>query len=246
MADNKILINGRQILFYSGETILEAASRYDISIPTLCHLEESAPNGKCRICVVEIEREKELKTACNTPCAADMVIKTESGMVVADRKKTLKALISSGDHNCAAANAWHLHRTSFQIAGQNYDHTGKFCPAWGDCRLQDLLYYYYARQKEPFDMKQCLQKEIVNPLIERDFSKCILCGRCVSACNEVQVNRVIAFCEQDGLEKIGTKNNTSFSDSDCVFCGACIQACPVGALSEKESGVQVVAAMRSH
>ncbi|SPD75514.1 Molybdopterin oxidoreductase Fe4S4 region (fragment) [uncultured Desulfobacterium sp.] len=245
MPDNNILINGRQILFDAGETILEAASRYDISIPTLCHLKENAPNGKCRICVVEIEGEKELKTACNTPCGADMVIKTESRMVVADRKKTLVALVASGNHNCAAATAWNSHRTNFQIAVQNYDHTGNLCPSWGDCRLQDLLYYYYVRQKEPFDMKQYLQKEIVNPLIERDFSKCILCGRCVSVCNEVQINSVIVFCVQDGMAKNVTRNNTYLAYSNCVFCGACIQACPVGALSEKESSVQV-AAMRSN
>lgn len=233
-----MMVNGREIPFAAGETILEAASRYDISIPTLCHLKGTTPHGKCKICVVEIEGERELKTACNTPCNANMVIKTESIKVVADRKKTLEDLIASGNHNCAASSAGNSNWTVFQMAVQQYDKTDDLCPVWGDCKLQDLLYHYQVTQKKPSDRKQPFQKEIVNPLIIRDFSRCILCGRCVSACNEVQVNRAINFGEQDGREKIVTKNNTSLADSDCVFCGECIQACPVGALVEKKAAYQ--------
>lgn len=228
-------VNGREISFAAGETILEAASRYGISIPTLCHLKGTTPHGKCRICVVEIEGEKELKTACNTSCTSGMMIRTESKKVVTDRKKTLEELIAHGNHNCAASSAGNSDWTGFQLAVQQDDNESELCPVWGDCKLQDLLYQYQVTQKKSSERKSPLPKEIVNPLIIRDFSRCILCGRCVSACNEVQVNRVIDFGEQDGREKIVTKNNTSLADSNCVFCGECIQACPVGALVEKKA-----------
>lgn len=235
MSDRKMSVNGRDILFAAGETILEAASRIGVSIPTLCHLKGTTPHGKCRICVVEIDGENELMTACNTPCASGMVIKTESKRVVTDRKKTLEKMIASGNHNCAASSAGNSDWTGFQLSVQRDDNTSELCPVWGDCRLQDLLYFYQVTQKKPSGRIQPLQKEIVNPLIVRDFSRCILCGRCVKACNEVQVNRVIDFGEQDGHGKIVTKNNTTLADSDCVFCGECIQACPVGALVEKKA-----------
>ena len=235
MSELKLVINGREIGFTPGQTILEAAARHDIVIPTLCHLEGTTPHAKCGICVVEIDGEKELKTACNTPCSEGMTVKTESVRVVADRKKTLEAMIASGHHNCAASSAGNDNWTAFQLETQAYDGTDELCPVWGDCRLQDLLYQYQVTQKKPVTATPPMEREDVNPLIIRDFSRCILCGRCVAACNEVQVNKVIQFGTQDGREKVVTKHNTVLADSDCVFCGECIQACPVGALVEKKA-----------
>jgi len=239
MSKHILMINGQAIAFTPGQTILEAAGDHDISIPTLCHLKGTTPQARCGICVVEIAGENELKTACNTPCETGMVIKTESPKVVADRRVTLEKLISTGYHNCAISGPVAGDWTGFQMAVQQYDQSDKLCPVWGDCRLQDLLYRYKVTRKTPPDPTIPFPKETVNPLIIRDFSRCILCGRCVSACNEVQVNRAISFGEQDGKKKVVTKNNTALCESaECVFCGECIQACPVGALVEKKSAGQ--------
>lgn len=235
MSDSTMIVNGREIIFASGQTILEAASQHGIFIPTLCYLAGTTPGARCKICVVEIQGQAELATACNTPCAADMIIKTESPRVVADRRKTLEAMIATGHHNCTASSRNASDWTGFQLAAQQYDQTTELCPVWGDCRLQDLLYRYQVKGKRVSERRPPLPKEVVNPLIIRDHSRCILCGRCVSACNEVQVNRVINFGTQDGREKIVTRNNQTLADSDCVFCGECIQACPVGALVEKKA-----------
>ena len=235
MSDSKMMINGREVVFNPGATILDAAKAAGIEIPTLCYLKGSAPQGRCRICVVEIEGEEALKTACNTLCQEGMAVKTDSPTVVLDRKKSLEALISTGNHNCSAASAENKDWTRFQLSVQAYDGADSLCPVWGDCRLQDLLYQYQVTRKGAPDQKSSFPKETVNPLIVRDFSRCVLCGRCVSACNEVQVNRVIQLGEEAGQEKIVTKNNTTLADSDCVFCGECVQACPVGALVEKKA-----------
>ncbi len=235
MSDSTMVLNGREINFSSGQTILEVAKEHGIDIPTLCYLEGTTPGARCKICVVEIHGQAELVTACNTPCEAGMLVKTESPKVVAARRKTLESMIASGNHNCTASSKGVSDWTTFQLTAGEYEQTDDLCPVWGDCRLQDLLYRYQVKGKRPYADRSSLPKEDVNPLIIRDHSRCILCGRCVSACNEVQVNRVIDFGTQDGQEKIVTGNNQTLADSNCVFCGECIQACPVGALVEKKA-----------
>jgi predicted molibdopterin-dependent oxidoreductase YjgC len=117
------------------------------------------------------------------------------------------------------------------------DGSDQLCPVWGDCRLQDLAYRYQVRQ-DRFPVHQSrYPMETVNPFIIRDFSRCILCGRCVKACNEIQVNNAIEFgSEVKGRPtKIVAADDRPLRDSDCVFCGECVQACPVGALVEKNA-----------
>ena len=236
MSDLKMVINGREIVFQPGQTILEAAADNGLSIPTLCYLKGTTPQTRCGICVVEIEGRNELKTACDTPCEAGMTVHTESPKVVADRRKTLARMVASGNHNCALPSAGATDWTALQLTAGQYEQTDDLCPAWGDCKLQDLLYRYQVTRPAPADDRPPIPMETVNPLILRDFSRCILCGRCVSACNEVQVNRAIRIGEENGREKIVTRHNTPLSGSgECVFCGECIQACPVGALVEKKA-----------
>jgi predicted molibdopterin-dependent oxidoreductase YjgC len=106
---------------------------------------------------------------------------------------------------------------------------------WGDCRLQDLAYRYQV-SGERFDATDTPHPmETVNPFIVRDFSRCILCGRCVQACNEVQVNNAIHFGFRGARTKIVAAGDRPLKESDCVFCGECVQACPVGALVEKDA-----------
>ncbi len=109
------------------------------------------------------------------------------------------------------------------------------CPAWGNCRLQELAYRYQVTGTR-FEHKPVSRPmETGNPLIIRDFSRCILCGCCVKACNEVQVNQAISFGYRGSDVSIVTAGDRPLADSDCVFCGECVQACPVGALVEKKA-----------
>ncbi len=234
MAANIIIINGNECAFEKDETILEVAEKHGISIPTLCYLKGTTPTGRCRVCVVEIEGREDLVPACATPAEENMVVWTESPAVVASRRKTIADFLASGNHNCAIAAADEDNWTAFQKQALAAEGTEEVCPAWGDCRLQELAYQYQVRGGEARKTVS-YPPESQNPLIVRDFSRCILCGRCVAACNEIQVNRAIDFDDTENPTKIITAGDHPLKESDCVFCGECVQACPTGALVDKKA-----------
>jgi len=236
MTAQLMMINGRQVSFANGQTILEVAQANQIRIPTLCHLKGSTPTGACRICVVEVHGARTLLAACSTPAAANMTVQTDSTKVIQARKMLLELMLSSGNHNCATANAadsgdW----TGFQMQVQDADASSDLCPVWGDCKLQSLAYEYQVTGSTYAPSGSDYPQELANPLIVRDFSRCILCGRCVQACNEVQVNRAISFGYRGAAGKIVASGDRPLAQSYCVFCGECVQACPVGALVEKKA-----------
>jgi predicted molibdopterin-dependent oxidoreductase YjgC len=203
-------IDGRKVEFQAGQTILEvarAAGTY--TIPTLCYLKGTTATGSCRMCMVEVEGARTLLPACATAAAPGMVIKTESPRVDASRRMVLELLLASGNHNCLV------------------------CEANGVCELQALAYRYQVPTPS-FAFPSDLPAEVEDNknLIRRDFSKCIMCGRCERACNEKQVNQAISIGYRGSHNKIVTKADLNYSESDCVFCGECVQACPVGALLE--------------
>ena len=233
------VLNGNALSFEPGETILDVAKRCSIDIPTLCHLKGAAPTGNCRICVVEVEGESNLLPACDTRVSSGMQVQTESAKVVEARKLIIQLMLSSGNHNCAIRGTEGSDWTKFQMGVQEMDQSSELCPAWGDCRLQDLAYRYQVSAEKSLESEVPYPMETVNPFIVRDFARCIKCGRCVQACNEVQVNNAIDIGYQGANVKIVTPGDKPLKDSDCVFCGECVQACPVGALVEKEGRYQV-------
>ena len=236
---NIIVINGNEFSFEPGESILEVAHRNDIDIPTLCHLKNATPTGACRICVVEIEGARSLVASCAAPAGRNMIVRTESAKVIEARRMVIQLLLSSGNHNCAVSGSAGENWTEFQLKSQQIEKTADLCPVWGDCKLQNLAFRYqvsgevFAPTESPYPM------ETVNPFIVRDFSRCIQCGRCVQACNEVQVNQAIHYGYRGADTKIVAAGDRPYRDSDCVFCGECVQACPVGALVEKDARYQV-------
>ena len=234
-----IVINGNRLAFQSGETILEVAQRHDIDIPTLCHLNGTVPTGKCGICVVAIAGAGELKPACQTAAEEGLVVQTESAAVIAARRQTLRDMLATGNHNCAIRKSDSGDWTEFQLGVHAADDSAELCPVWGDCRLQDLAYRYQVSADGVAGRPCPYPMETVNPFIVRDFSRCIGCGRCVKACNEVQVNNAIDFGYEGERTKIITRDDRALRDSDCVFCGECVQACPVGALVEKDARYRV-------
>ncbi|MFH1059062.1 MAG: formate dehydrogenase subunit alpha [Pseudomonadota bacterium] len=206
-----ITIDGTQLPFTPGQTVLEVARANGIAIPTLCYLKEATPTGACRICLVQVKGTRTLVASCAMPAGNGMEVRTDTPEVHRSRRLNIELLLASGNHNCLT------------------------CEKNGDCKLQALAYEYGIKEIRFSGQTQQFAREDANPLIVRDFSRCILCGRCAQACNELQVNRAIGYGYRGAASKIVTTGDKPYEDSDCVFCGQCVQACPVGALSEKKA-----------
>jgi formate dehydrogenase major subunit len=234
MSENVFTLNGNEVDFQPDETILEAARRHDIDIPTLCHLAGATPTGACRICVVEIEGAETLMTACTTPVVKGMRVLTESPRVVETRRTLLELMLAYGNHNCAAGQAGGENWTAYQLKAQEIDGDA-LCPAWGDCKLQELAFRYQARADRFVLTPDSPPPELANPMIVRDFSRCIRCGRCIQACNEIQVNRAINYGYRGSDLKVVTPGDFPLANSNCVFCGQCVEACPTGALVDSKA-----------
>jgi len=231
----KIIINGNEFHFEPDETILSVSHRNQTDIPTLCYLKGTIPTGACRICVVEVEGARTLLPACTTPAANNMVVHTESPKVIRARRDVLDLMLSSGNHNCSIGSTGEKNWTDFQRNVQQYQGNVELCPVWGDCQLQDLAYRYQVFGKNHPETESLYPKEMANPYIIRDFSRCILCGRCVQTCTQIQVNNAIHFGYRGEAAKIVAKGDKPLAESDCVFCGECVQVCPVGALVVKNA-----------
>ena len=233
-SDNILVIDGNEFSFTTGETILHVAQRNGIDIPTLCYLKGASPTGACRICLVEVEGARALVASCAAPAGPKMVVKTNSARVISERRMNLELLLSSGHHNCLAQDMDMDSWTDFQLKTMEPEEHHSLCPVYGECRLQDLAIRYQVNRSRFIPTQTAYAIESVNPFIVRDFSRCILCGRCVQACNEIQVNNAISFGYRGSNSKIVAKGDRALKDSDCVFCGECVQVCPVGALIPKQ------------
>ncbi len=233
-SESVIVIDGQEFFFSPGETILQVAQRNGFDIPTLCYLKGASPTGACRICVVEVEGSQNLVASCATPAAPGMVVRTETPRVINSRRTNLEVLLASGQHNCLVQDLSMDSWTDFQLKSMAAKGHEDLCPAYGECRLQDLAVQYQVKTNHFTPAEVSYPIEDVNPFIVRDFSRCILCGRCVQACNEVQVNNAISIDYRGSKSKIVTEGDRPLKDSICVFCGECVQACPVGALIPKE------------
>ena len=229
-SENIITIDGQSFSFTPGETILQVAQQNGILIPTLCYLKGTIPTGRCRTCLVEVEGEKDLVESCAYPAKSGLSVKTDSPQVILERRASLELLMASGQHNCLSQDLSEDSWADFQLKAADPEEHQDTCPAYGVCRLQELAIQYEA-QIDPSQLKPApYPVENINPFIVRDFSRCILCGRCIKACNEIQVNNVIGFDSDDTATKVVTDGDQALKESDCVFCGECVQACPVGAL----------------
>lgn len=209
-----LTIDGKEVATAAGNTILMAARQAGIHIPTLCYHPKLPISGACRACVVEVEGRPTLVASCATPVAHGMVIHTQSERVLRARRLVVQLLLSGGDHNCLT------------------------CQANGACELQDMAYELGVESLDFSVDSPGYSKDTSNAMIERDLNKCILCGRCVRACNEMQVNEVIDFGYRGGKARIVTAWDLPYGESNCVFCGECVSVCPTGALTEVQAKFQ--------
>lgn len=204
-----LTIDGKEIQVSKGTMLLEACRLAGADIPTLCYDPDLRLAGSCRMCVVECQGRRNLLASCVTPCENGMVINTESSDVVEARKVILELLLARHKLEC---------------------HT---CEADGNCKLQDYCYRYGVKDSRFAGEGPHFAMEDPNPFIERDYDKCIMCTRCVRACEEITGARAINVKDRGHHAKISTVFDGKLADSDCVFCGQCIMVCPVGALTSK-------------
>jgi len=207
-----LTINGQQVETTAEKTILEAAREAGIYIPTLCHHPDLSNVGACRMCVVSVEKTRGLQTACTTPVFDGMVVNTESDEARATRKFVLEMFLTDHPNECMT------------------------CEVNGDCELQDLVYDYDVAWPEHAGLRHAYPIDPdPNPFIVIDRNKCILCGRCVRACGEIQNRDVWNFAHRGFESKLVAGADQFMLDARCESCGQCVAYCPVGALYDRMS-----------
>lgn len=202
-----VTINGIPVEVEAGSTILQAAEKAGVEIPTLCYIKDLLPEASCRMCMVEIEGMPKLVTACSFPAADGNVIYTESERVIAARKGILELLLSNHKTDCFS------------------------CRANGECKLQDYSFKYGVKDV-PFNG---VEKPIddSNPYFTYNPNLCILCHRCVNTCHKLVGVGAIDTTKRGFYSQISIPFGVDWVDSTCIYCGNCVQACPVGALTMK-------------
>jgi len=205
-----ITLDGVEVSGYSGMTILDLAQESGVDIPTLCNNPHLTPTGACRICLVEEERSRALLAACVTPISSGMVINTQSPRVVERRKVIIKLMLASHPDSCLV------------------------CDKGNRCQLREIASEMGIGLIEFQRIPQYGAIEEVNPFIERDLSKCVLCGKCIRADQELVVEGAIDYIHRGPTSMPATLNSMPLEKSECTFCGTCVALCPTGALIEKE------------
>jgi len=213
-----LTIDGIKVNVPSSYTILEAARHAGIKIPTLCFLKGTNEVGACRICLVEVVGGRSLVASCVSPVAEGMNVMTNSPRVRATRRSTLELILSDHNRDCLA------------------------CIRNGNCELQDLCELFAIRENRFQGEKSPSIVDGKSASIIRDSSKCILCGRCVAACQKQEIG-VLSFLNRGFNTSVGPAFDISMADAPCIYCGQCIIACPVGALHEREEIESVWAAI---
>jgi len=207
-----LVVDGKEVTVPEGTTVIRAAALAGINIPKLCATDSLEPFGSCRLCLVEIEGAKGLPASCTTEAREGMKVTTQNDRVADVRRNVMELYISDHPLDCLT------------------------CPTNGDCELQDMagavglrdVRYGYAGENH-LDA----EKDESNPYFTFDPSKCIVCSRCVRACEEVQGTFALTIDGRGFDSKVAASQDQPFLDSECVSCGACVQACPTATLTEK-------------
>jgi formate dehydrogenase major subunit len=207
-------IDGVSVSVPEGTSVMAAAAMLGTSIPKMCATDSLEPFGSCRLCLVEIEGRRGTPASCTTPAENGMKVKTQTDRLATIRKGVMELYISDHPLDCLT------------------------CAANGNCELQTqagvvgLREVRYTAGDNHFDCEHKQPKDETNPYFTYDASKCIVCNRCVRACEEVQGTFALTI-EGRGFESRVSPGGVDFFSSECVSCGACVQACPTATLQEK-------------
>jgi len=219
----KLTIDNKTVEVEKGTTILKAARKIGIDIPTLCHFEmcdmniENKPGG-CRICVVEVAGRKNLAPACATEAQDGMVINSHNIRVLNARRTVLKLLISDHPFDCLV------------------------CSKSGNCELQSLATKFGIREI-PYQGEKSTYRKDTSPSIIRDVDKCIMCRRCEMMCNEVQTVGALSAVNRGFKSVVAPAFEMDLEKSPCTYCGQCVSVCPTGALTEVDHSNDILRAL---
>ncbi|SDY90522.1 formate dehydrogenase alpha subunit [Collimonas sp. OK242] len=207
-----IEIDGVEVHVAAGTSVMRAAVEAGVNVPKLCATDSLEPFGSCRLCLVEIEGRKGYPASCTTPCEPGMKVKTQTPKLADIRKGMMELYISDHPLDCLT------------------------CPTNGNCELQDMAGVVGLREvRYGYDGKNHLQlkKDESNPYFTYDASKCIVCNRCVRACEETQGTFALTISGRGFDARVSAGQDQPFMESECVSCGACVDACPTATLTEK-------------
>lgn len=215
----KIEVNGRSVDAQDGETLLSAVRRAGIAIPTLCNYDGLPPSGACRMCVVDVEGQRGLVPSCAYPVASGMKVRTHSARAVDARKTLVELLLANHPDDCL------------------------YCSRNGDCDLQTLAQQLGVRRRRYFGGRTKVKMDVASPSIVREPAKCILCGKCVRVCEEIQTVGAIDFIGRGSRAHVGPAFDEGLNVSSCINCGQCVAVCPTGALGEHNAVEEVRSAL---
>lgn len=209
-----LTINGEEISAEKGRNLLQVCEENGISVPHLCYHEELSEAGVCRLCLVKIAGRRDLMPACCTQVDEGMEVVTHDEELEHNRRIILELVMASHNHNCLTCS--------------------KGIPdAMGSCELQNLIRQYGIERSRYEENREDLEPDHSSPIIEYDPNKCILCGRCARACEEIAGLCNIGFVHRGSKTVIAAGLNKDMNQSDCAECMACVNVCPTGALTER-------------
>jgi NADP-reducing hydrogenase subunit HndD len=205
----KVKIDGIEVTVDEGTTILQAAKKLNVKIPTLCYHEDLCVAGNCRVCIVELEGSKNLVASCAMPVSEGMQVKTNSHKVRIARKHIIALLLSEHNAECTK------------------------CYKNGKCELQNLASEFNIGEETFIPIEHNYTMDMYSPSIIKNDSKCVRCQRCVRTCEELQHVSALGVAYKGDYMKISTFYENSMFDVVCTNCGQCVNRCPTGALIEK-------------
>ena len=215
MSKVHIKINNLPLEVEEGTLVIDAARMLNIDIPHMCYHPDQESKAHCRLCVVEIKGQRKLQTSCTTPVSEGMEVFTDTQKVYNAQKGVLELMLADHKQNCLS------------------------CARNGTCELQALCRRFNLLVPDLPDISSREPIRVDNPSIVKDPAKCVKCGRCVKACEEIQGISALTYSKRSGDFRVTTAFDLPMAETDCILCGQCSLVCPVGAIVEEDSTAPV-------